>query len=141
MKYSDVPVYLWKWRDESVCRHDPLYMQKTYKNYIDSIDSLIGQLIERDKKDNANLLLCTQMFDTYYLMNTDTWLKQENQEYRIETEQRFKEFYEKYSEQFNSLPDIYKVTISNSVRAGKINSGLGMEKQTFDQWIEYIKGL
>lgn len=141
IRYSDVPIYLWKWRDESVCRHDPLYMQKTYKNYIDSIDSLIGQLIERDKKDNANLLLCTQMFDTYYLMNTDTWLKQENQEYRIETEQRFKEFYEKYFEQFNSLPDIYKVTISNSVRAGKINSGLGMEKQTFDQWIEYIKGI
>lgn len=141
IKYSDVPIYLWKWRDDSVCRHDPLYMQKTYKNYIDSITALIDQLKERGKEDNAKLLMCSQMFDTYYLMNTDKWLKQENQEYRMETEKRFKEFYAKYSAWFNELSVSYKVNISNQVRANKIKAGMGMEKQTFDQWIEYINGL
>ena len=141
IKYSDVPIYLWRWRDDSVCRHDPLYLQKTYKLYIDSITALVDQLKERGHEENAQLLMCTQMFDTYYLMNTDNWLKQENQEYRIETEKRFKEFYEKYSEWFNSLSSAYRVNISNQVRANKIRSGMGMEKQTFDQWIEYIKGL
>lgn len=85
--------------------------------------------------------MCTQMFDTYYLMNTNKWLEQDNQKYRIETEKRFKEFYESYSTLFYSLPESYIVNVSNSVRTSKIKSGMGLEKQTFDQWIDYIKGL
>ena len=141
IKYSDVPIYLWKWRDESACRHDPLYMQKTYKNYIDSITALVSQLIERKKDGNADILICTQMFDTYYLMNTDAWLKQDNQTYRIATEKRFKEFYETYKERFDKIDKAFKLSISNQVRANKIKVGMEMEKQTFEQWIEYIKGL
>ena len=141
IKYSDVPIYLWKWRDESVCRHDPLYMQKTYNNYIDSITALVSQLIERKKDGNADILICTQMFDTYYLMNTDAWLKQDNQTYRIATEKRFKEFYETYKERFDKIDKAFKLSISNQVRANKIKAGMDMEKQTFEQWIDYIKGL
>ena len=141
IKYSDVPIYLWKWRDESVCRHDPLYMQKTYRNYLDSITALVDQLLERGKETNANVLICNQMFDTYYLMNTPSWLNQDNQTYRIDTEKRFKEFYEKYVEIFNKVDKGLKLNISNQVRANKIKAGMEMEKQTFEQWIDYIKGL
>jgi hypothetical protein len=87
------------------------------------------------------MLVCTQMFDTYYLMNTQSWLKQDNQEYRLDTEKRFKEFYEKYGERFNKLDNAFKLTVSNQVRANKIKAGMEMEKQTFEQWIDYIKGL
>ena len=141
IKYSDVPIYLWKWRDESVCRHDPLYMQKTYNNYIDSITALVDQLLERKKEGNADVLICTQMFDTYYLMNTDAWLKQDNQSYRISTEKRFKKFYETYKERFDKIDKAFKLSISNQVRANKIKAGMEMEKQTFEQWIDYIKDL
>ena len=141
IKYSDVPIYLWKWRDESVCRHDPLYMQKTYRNYIDSITALVGQLLSRGRDGNADILICTQMFDTYYLMNTPSWLKQDNQEYRISTEKRFKEFYTTFKDRFEKMDKGLRLSISNQVRAGKINEGMEMESQTFSQWIEYIKGL
>ena len=141
IKYSDVPIYLWKWRNESVCRHDPLYMQKTYNNYIDSITALVDQLLERKREGNADVLICTQMFDTYYLMNTDAWLKQDNQSYRIATEKRFKKFYETYKDRFDKIDKAFKLSISNQVRANKINSGMEMEKQTFEQWIGYIKAL
>lgn len=141
IKYSDVPIYLWKWRDESVCRHDPLYMQKTYKNYLDSVTALIEQLLSRGKPDNVKILICTQMFDTYYLMNTPSWLNQDNQEYRLDTEKRFKAFYEKYSEIFDKVEKPLKMNISNQVRANKIKAGMELENQTFEQWIDYIKGL
>ena len=141
IKYSDVPIYLWKWRDESVCRHDPLYMQKTYKNYLDSITALVDQLIERGRGDNANILIATQMFDTYYLMNTPAWLNQDNQAYRVDTERRFKEFYNKYVDTFNKIDKTLKLNISNQVRANKINAGMEMENQTFNQWIGYIQAL
>lgn len=141
IKYSDVPIYLWKWRAESVCRHDPLYTQKTYKNYLDSITALVNQLIERGKPDNANILIATQMFDTYYLMNTPSWLEQDNQKYRLDTEKRFKTFYETYCDRFNGMDKVLRITISNQVRSNKIKVGMEMEKQTFEQWIDYIKGL
>lgn len=141
IKYSDVPIYLWKWRDESVCRHDPLYMQKTYRNYLDSTTELSKQLIERGRPGNADTLICNIMFDTYYLMNTPSWLNQDNKEYRLATEKRFKEFYETFHERFEKVDKTIRLTISNQVRAGKINQGMEMEKQTFEQWIEYIKGL
>lgn len=141
IKYSDVPIYLWKWRDDSVCRHDPLYMQKTYRNYLDSTTELSKQLIERGRPGNADTLICNIMFDTYYLMNTPSWLNQDNKEYRLATEKRFKEFYETFHERFDKVDKTVRLTISNQVRAGKINQGMEMEKQTFEQWIEYIKGL
>lgn len=141
IKYSDVPIYLWKWRDDSVCRHDPLYMQKTYNNYIDSVTALIDQLLKRGRETNADILICTQMFDTYYLMNTEAWLKQDNQEYRIATEKRFREFYETHKDRFDKMNKGLKLNISNQVRANKIRAGMDMERQTFEQWIDYIKGL
>lgn len=47
VKYCQTPFYLWKWRDESVCRHDPKYMLKTYNNMLDSNDALIDEFIKR----------------------------------------------------------------------------------------------
>ena len=142
IKCGDTPMYLWRWRDESVCRHDPLYLQKTYKCYIDSMDALVGNFLERKEYDgNADYIICSTMFDTYYLMNTVEWLKQENQNYRMETELRFKEFYLKYAERFYNVNEITRMQISNQVRGLKIQRGMVMEKLTFDQWIYYIKGL
>ena len=45
VKYCQTPFYLWRWRDESVCRHDPKYILKTYRNMIDSNDALVGELL------------------------------------------------------------------------------------------------
>ena len=53
----------------------------------------------------------------------------------------FREFYEKYCDRFNQMNNALKLNISNQVRANKIKAGMEMEKQTFEQWIDYIKGL
>ena len=34
LKYSQTSFYLWRWRDASVCRHDPKYILKTYNNIV-----------------------------------------------------------------------------------------------------------
>ena len=140
--YSSVPIYLWKWRDDSVCRRDPLYLQKTYQSYIDSVTSLVGEFMKRGQTANADTLIANQMFDTYYLMNTPDWLKQENQEYRLATERRFKKFYIDHKDRFDAMSDATKMSLSSQARDRKIKrNGMTMEKQTFDQWIEYIMGL
>ena len=40
IKYCPTPFYLWRWRNNSVCRHDPKYiLKKNIYNMIDSNDA------------------------------------------------------------------------------------------------------
>ena len=43
------PIYLWKWRDDSICRKDPKYIFKTYTNLIDSSDALVATFFQRGR--------------------------------------------------------------------------------------------
>ena len=93
IKHSATPFYLWKWRDASVCRHDPKYILKTYNNMLDSNDALIQQFINRKRKDDAMFFAVNMIYDAYFTMNKDEWLNQENKEYRYATERRFKDYW------------------------------------------------
>ena len=53
LKYSQTSFYLWKWRDTSVCRHDPKYILKTYNNMLDSNDALVEQFLQRKRYEDA----------------------------------------------------------------------------------------
>ena len=88
-KYCQIPFYIWRWRDESVCRHDPKYILKTYRNMLDSNDALICQFLKRGMKEKAREFVSMMVYDTYYLFNKPEWKEQENQEYRQLTEERF----------------------------------------------------
>ena len=80
VKYLMSPFYLWKWRDDSVCRHDPKYILKTYNNMIDSNDALIDEFIKRGLTDKAMFYVSFMIFDAYYTMNKPEWIYQENAE-------------------------------------------------------------
>ena len=45
IKDCPYPFYLWRWRDDSVCRHDPKYMIKTYRDFIKSNDALVDEYV------------------------------------------------------------------------------------------------
>ena len=136
--YIPVPFYLWKWRDDSVCRHDPLYMQKTYTLMLDSSTALIEQFLARNKEEFAKYYATSMIFDAYYTMNTDVWLKQENKEYRKNTEKRFKDYYLKFKDLFESIDLQTKHQIVAAIRNRFFTQGLLLETQTFDQWIKHI---
>ena len=53
VKYCPTPFYLWKWRDDSVCRHDPKYILKTYNNMLDSNSALVTEFMSRALHDKA----------------------------------------------------------------------------------------
>ena len=46
VKYCQTPFYLWKWRDNSVCRRDPKYILKTYNNMLDSNTALVDEFLK-----------------------------------------------------------------------------------------------
>lgn len=141
VKYCQTPFYLWKWRDDSVCRHDPKYILKTYKNMLDSNDALISQFKKRRVKDKALFYVVFMIFDAYYTMNKPEWINQENKEYRDSTEYRFAEYYKKYKKMWNSVSLNDKMMISQSVRGRSVMEGMQMETMTIDEWLKHIEKL
>ena len=140
-KYCQTPFYLWKWRDDSVCRHDPKYILKTYNNMLDSNDALIDEFLSRAVQDKAMFFTAFMIFDAYYTMNKPDWIDQENQEYRNKTEVRFKEYYKKHKSMWDSIPINDKMIISNQVRSRSVMEGMRMEAITIDDWLKHIETL
>jgi hypothetical protein len=141
VKYCQTPFYLWKWRDESVCRHDPKYILKTYKNMIDSNDALIQEFLKKGVPDKASFFVAFMIFDAYYTMNKPEWINQSNKQYRKSTEKHFAKYYKKYKDRWQSVPSMDKMQISQSVRGRSVMEGMQMEELTVDQWLEHIEKL
>lgn len=141
VKYCPTPFYLWRWRDDSVCRHDPKYLLKTYKNMIDSNDSLVDEFMRRGIHDKAMFYSVFMIFDAYYAMNKPDWIDQENKEYRDSTEKRFAEYYRKHKDMWNTMPINDKMAISNQVRSRSVTEGMRMEAITIDAWLRHIEEL
>lgn len=139
VKYCQTPFYLWKWRDESVCRHDPKYMLKTYRNMLDSNDALIDEFLSRGMQDKAMFFTAFMIFDAYYTMNKPEWIDQENQEYRNSTEKRFAVWFRKHEDIWANIPINDKMLISNQVRSRSVMEGMRMEAITIDGWLGRIK--
>lgn len=139
VKYCPMPFYLWKWRDDSVCRHDPKYILKTYRNMLDSNDALVDEFLSRCVQDKAMFYTVFMIFDAYYTMNKEEWKNQENQEYRDSTEKRFKDYYLKHKYLWDNIPINDKMVISNQVRSRSVMEGMRMEAITIDAWLKHIE--
>ena len=140
VKYCQTPFYLLKWRDESVCRHDPKYLLKTYQNMIDSNDALIDEFVKRGLLDKAASYVAFMVFDAYYAMNKPEWVNQENQTYRSATEARFEKYFRKRRELWNAVSQPEKMQLSNAIRGRSVNEGMQMEAVTIGQWLKQICG-
>lgn len=138
-KYCPQPFYLWKWRDASVCRHDPDYILKTYNNMIDSNDALIDEFIKRMRNDKANFFVGFMVMDAYYLLNKPEWMEKTNSSYREAVEKRFADYWKKHKEQFNKLTNEEKMQISTGVRTRSVQEGMLMEAITLEQWLNKIE--
>lgn len=138
VKYCPFAFYLWKWRDASVCRHDPKYILKTYNNMLESSTALIVELMKRNKYDDAQRFAVQMIFDSYYTMNKDEWINQENKEYRDATEKRFKRFYLEFKDLFDKIKPDEKNAIIVGVRNRFFQEGMMLESVTFNDWIEHI---
>lgn len=141
VKYCQTPFYLWKWRDDSVCRHDPKYILKTYRNMLDSNSAPIEEFKKKGRPDLSNFYTVFMIFDAYYTMNKPEWIDQENQEYRNATELHFANYYRDHKKIWENFPYQEKVNMSQGIRGRSIQEGMYMESMTIDEWLKHIEGL
>lgn len=138
VKYCPSPFYLWKWRDESVCRHDEKYILKTYNNMLDSSTALVNQLLDRNMKLDAARIVTAIIYDAYFTLNKDEWINQDNQEYKKAVESRFKKYYQDFKSLYESLSKEEEVRIVMGIKNRMFTEGLLMEHITFEDWISKI---
>lgn len=137
--YISMPFYLWKWRDDSICRRDPLHIPKSFCDYIDSIEQLVIDFLNRgDFKDAAfyaNLLV----YDTYFTMNNPIWDKAE--EYRKKTENRFNAYYERNETIIAALDQGERAKTIAAAKAKAEQRGLLLVRFTFHEWAEHLESM
>ena len=139
LKYCPTPFYLWRWRDESVCRHDPKYILKTYNNMLDSNTALVEQFLSRKRTEDAQFYTTMMFYDAYFTMNKDEWVNQENKEYRAATERRFARYYRQFKSLYDGVDSSLKAQIIMGIKNRMFSEGLLMESVTFDDWIRKIE--
>ena len=139
LKHCPSPFYLWRWRDASVCRHDPKYILKTYNNMLDSNTALIEQFLSRNRKEDAMFYATSMIYDAYFTMNKDEWLNQENKEYRYATERRFKEYWFKYKQLHDETPLQLKNQVIMALKNRMYMEGMILESLTFNEWIKQVE--
>lgn len=139
LKYSQTAFYLWRWRDASVCRHDPKYILKTYNNMLDSNTALVKEFISRGREQDAQFYAVSMIYDAYFTMNKREWIDQENREYRDATEHRFKQYYAEFEHLFRGISEETKNQIIVGMKNRMFTEGLMMESITFDDWIESVQ--
>lgn len=139
VKIQMLPTYAWLWRSNSVCRSDRKYILKTMVDMIKSNTSLVNELLKRDHEEDAIFYVTGMVFDCYWTLNEDSWMDEENKQYRDNTEQKFKAYWTKYKYLYEKVKPEVKLQIMSGIRQRKYMEGLGFEKITFDQWIKHIE--
>lgn len=139
VKYLPQGVYLWRWRDNSICREDPDYMLKTYTQLLDSSDALVTELERRGLPDQATFYCGNMVFDTYYELQKSRWLNPAAAMYKRNTELRFKRYLQSHQKLWGGITLPQRMEMSTNIRARYVREGMPMETQTFDGWLKHVK--
>jgi glycosyltransferase involved in cell wall biosynthesis len=136
VEICEEPFYLWKWRDDSVCRKENNWVMNTHDYFISSKKALIRELISRDKLNIAQHEVFSVIFKTYLMMNTSQWEKCVSEEYKIVVKNLIKDFYLEFKTIFNSISNIDKFALGNNERIKFCKAIKGM---SLNKWLEWIQ--
>ena len=133
-----MPFYLWKWRDSSVCRHDPDYILKTMPNMIASNSAVTDEFIRRGMTDKAAQYFVMMCFEVYYMLNKPEWLEKTNSQYRDKVEKDFVAHFRAHHQLWDDMANQEKMMISQGVRQRSVMEGMLLEAVTCQQWLDRI---
>ena len=125
-------IYLWK---------DSIDDLRTYPNTIESNAHLIKELLTRNLYNKAKYQIGFLVYNTYFMLNKSTWLDPMNAKYRYETEKKFKQYYKKHKELFNTLDQTDKGFIISNILKQAQFEGLLLVNFTFEDWMNHIEEL
>lgn len=136
-KIGEMIYYLWRWRDDSICRRDEQYLLKTYPYMVDSSDALVEEFSRRGMHEEARYYATYMMYDVYFLLNQEAWM--EHREYRERLEERFGEFYARWKDLIREVEPEHEKNIIRETKGRAYKDGVYLEHITFGEWMRHIE--
>ena len=141
LQYQDNYFYVWKCRNESICRNDPDYTLKTYPNLTESNDALIEIFLKKDHPEAARQNMVFVIFDAYYSMQLPTWHTLEHLDHRKAAEKHLALLWDKYKNLFWETDVNYRAKTASAIRDRLVKNGMVMEIISFPDWVGHLENL
>lgn len=136
--YCSTAFYIWKWRDDSVCRNDPNYDRDTEYILSRSNAHVVDYFLEKDDRFIARSFAVSFMFNEYYRLNMPIWRLASSQQTLQKVESDVYHFYQKYETLWNEASDEDKVAISERLRTKNVKEGMLLERMSMPDWLRHI---
>ena len=138
VKYCPVDFYLWKWRDNSICRHDDDYLLKTFPDMLKSSAARVAEFARRGREEEAQFYAVYMIVDSYYMMQTTQWLDPKNQGYADTAYRALHDFLEKHWDYWKSIDPAKRNEVAAGIRMRYFGQGMPMETTTLAQWLDKV---
>ena len=90
---------------------------------------------------DAQFFAVSMIYSSYFTLNKEQWLNQDNKVYRDKVEKRFKDYYTEFKDLYETIPKQIKNKIIMGIKNKMFAEGLIMESITFNDWIKNIEAL
>lgn len=141
LKYCTTPFYLWKWRDDSVCRSDPYWVLKTYDHMIKANTALVQEFLRRNMVVEAQFYVNFMIANAYITMQQKEWQELENKEHCAAVEKQLKDYLIKFEELYETIDPLLKNQTLINITSSIFKNNMVSKIVSFDDWIKYIKSL
>lgn len=134
-----LPLYIWKWRKDSISHRNTLHSVRTWCSMLTSYDHLIEDCLLRGFGREARYYFYYTLCSTYYEQGHATWQEEEAQSYIAPTRQRLRALIQKYHIFFNYLTDNDKTNASEATYKLALKKGaIRQDLPPFDIWLNDI---
>ena len=137
LMYYSTPIYMWRWNDNSICRHERNHFARAYSVKMDVDCALIEEFIARGQTENAQKVMADFVYDAYFSMLAPSWsmLRKEDRQAK---EAQFRSIFSRYKQYFyDASPEIKSGVVANK-RASLAINGIFEQPVSFDNWIKSV---
>lgn len=136
---TTMPLYLWKYRSDSVCRRDSEFIYKTYDKMVLSNERLVGEFVRRKRVSQSEFYATSFIYMTYYLLQKKEWWEEKNRQYRENVLRRFAIYWDKFQDLLLNCDDAVKARAMKETYCAKVDEGLDKIRQSFDEFIKEVE--
>lgn len=137
VKYCSTPFYLWKWRDNSVCRSDKAWVMKTYDHFIRGNEALVDEFIKRNKVDLAQFYIAVLFVDAYFTTSNAEW-NILDEAHRRNINQQLQRYYYKYNHLFSDVSSDFKDKLMGNITCRLEANKDILQEVTFEKWLDKL---
>lgn len=128
--YCNIPFYMWKWNNDSICRREKNHFVKAYGMKLKGDDAIIREFQKRNRMLDAEFEILKSIYDSYCMMNKKEWLEEDTRN----IEKQFHDFYMKYKHTYLFISHEKKKEMLDAVMKCHNMSTSDFDK-SFNEWI------